>query len=176
MLYIIHIYLSHTYCLVYFDIYIYMYTAVLATAVLATVSPGCTATEHTLHTLQTVTAMCALDGHTCEESVDVVAAQLYPPPPVPPKDWPHETLLEWMCALKAGRFRAQALAMPTDLDGKRLCRMPATYFTQVLCAGNDALGAALYNEVHTEMDLASRLKHEHVKLMRNARSAAKLGR
>lgn len=143
-------------------------------SVLATVSPGCTATEHTLHTLHTVTAMCALDARTREESVDVEAAPLFAPPPVPPKEWTHDALAEWMAAVKGGRFRAQALAMPTELDGKRLCRMPANYFTQVLCGGNDALGAALYAELHGEMDAASRLKHEHVKLMRNARSAAKL--
>lgn len=144
-------------------------------AVLATVSPGCTATEHTLHTLHTVTAMCALDGRTREASADVAAAPLFAPLPAPPKEWAHGALAEWMCALKGGRFRAQAAALPAELDGKRLCRMPATYFTQVLCAGNEALGAQLYAELHAEMDAASRLKQEHVKLMRNARTAAKRG-
>jgi kinesin family protein 2/24 len=144
-------------------------------AVLATVSPGCTASEHSLHTLQTVTAMCALDHLTTEEVGDVEAAPLFAPPPVPPKEWTHDALVDWLCALRNGRFRAQAASLPAELDGKRLCRMPATYFAQVLCAGNEPLGAALYNDLHAEMEHASRLKHEYVKLVRNARNAVKRG-
>jgi len=147
--------------------------------VLATVSPGCTDTEHTLHTLHTVTAMCRLDGRTSEVRVDVpFAAAVGPlaPPPPPPKDWNRETLAEWMGGLRQGRYRACVDAMPPDIDGKRICRKPATYFVQVLCRGDEALGVKLYNDLHAEMDAASRAKQRHVEQMRNIRSAAKHAR
>jgi len=142
--------------------------------VLATVSPGCTDTEHTLHTLHTVTAMCGLDVLTKEVRTEVApAAPLLPPPPAAPKEWHHDALVAWMANLRGGRFRAQAAALPSDLRGKDICRKPANYFTQVLCGGDEELGGRLYADLHAEMEAASRLKLQHVKQMRNARSAAK---
>jgi kinesin family protein 2/24 len=137
------------------------------TAVLATVSPGNTDTEHTLHTLHTVTAMCGIDHLTTESRIEVKELPMEAdasgnsiPQVDPPNRWSHDRLKEWIETVKGGKFAKFAAVLPSKIDGATIVRQPVGWFTQVLCDKNEKAANALYAALRAEVSNANKAKQE----------------
>lgn len=134
-------------------------------AVIATVSPNATDTEHSIQTLKTVST---LTDSSWEEGD---AQKLMTPSPtskgvyssIPPKKWSHEELVQW---LKDKRFLGKT-EVPGHLNGKAVMRMSKlqlqyTLYDDLPEQENEPTGSEkaenLFKSLRAETDLVSRLE------------------
>ncbi|KAJ1636710.1 hypothetical protein T492DRAFT_835124 [Pavlovales sp. CCMP2436] len=158
-----------------YDLCSYVHTGAFSSSramvsVLATVSPGSSDTEHSLHTLATVAAMASLDGFTAEtrSPIDADFSTGGPtPPPPPPKEWSRVDLLEWLVRVQHGKFAEVAEQIPATMDGKLFTRMPRGQFGYRLCAGDAEAGGRLFDLLHHEIEAVALLKSDYHILLRN---------
>ncbi|KAG8463118.1 hypothetical protein KFE25_011115 [Diacronema lutheri] len=137
-------------------------------AVLGTLSPGASDTEHSLHTLQTVSAMASVDAFVREVRRDVGGGLGLPtPPPAHPKEWSRDEVCTWLGEADGGAFAHLAPALPAAMDGKLLTRMPKVQFAYRLCGGDERLGARLFDALRAQMEVAATLKARHAAAMRD---------
>lgn len=121
-------------------------------AIIATVSPTPTDTEHTLRTLE-YAAMMQSDAST-RTSVKTDVVEAVKKEVLTMKDWNHETVRAWFSALKP-KTSKQTLQpyvknLTSGIDGKQLLRLSLARFVQ-LCDGNTAEGEYAYNAVRRKV-------------------------
>merc|ERR1740121_2226769 len=109
-------------------------------AVVCTLSPCASDTEHTLGTMWTGMALGGR-GAEKEEKEQLAIRRVEAPPP--PAQWDPGQVRAWLGELSNGEFREVAAALPTDFTGKMLVRVPESRFVQ-LCDGNERKGQKLY--------------------------------
>ena len=131
-------------------------------AVIATVSPIPTDTEHSISTLKTV---CAIAGYPeadlVEEKADVIP---WVPPRevrVPPIKWDEAQLRNWLSAVAHGRFASITSNIPKGTTGKVIMRWGPSQFSAI-CGGPD-IGKAL-SKLLTE----ERLRCEELEKLKRA--------
>jgi kinesin family protein 2/24 len=131
-------------------------------AVIATVSPIPTDTEHSISTLKTV---CAIAGYPEAELVEEKADVIPWAPPrevrVPPIKWDEAQLRAWLAAVGNGRFAGVGENMPKGTTGKVVMRWGPSQFSAI-CGGPE-VGKAL-NKLLTE----ERLRCEELEKVKRA--------
>ena len=125
-------------------------------AVIATVSPIPTDTEHSIATLKTVCQIagyndaCVLE-HKAEVKKNLPAREQC----VPPNKWTREQFIAWLTSAHQGRFAGLVDVLPTGITGKQIARWgPAQY--SALCGG-PAIGAELQKQIRNEMARAEKV-------------------
>lgn len=118
---------------------------------IGTVSPSSADTEHSLATLQ---ALQSLQGTqmSFEEHEDVPRLKDQETA-LHPKNWSEDDVRKWLENAISGRARAYAPALARGTDGKNLLRWAPVRFKQ-LCAGSEALGSQLYQDLRQTMKAA----------------------
>jgi len=141
-------------------------------AMIATLSPTPTDTEHSVATLRTVRM---LSGDTSEVVEVEEEVQLQLPKVklyVPPAKWDADSVRKWVGTTKRGRFKAYVAALPSSLDGKVLLRYSRNQCT-TLCGSNEMEGIALFNALRDELAKAgeakSRAAADRIGAVKNAR-------
>lgn len=109
-------------------------------AVVCTLSPCASDTEHTLSTLRTGMSL-GDRGAEKEEKEQLVVRRAEEAPP--PDKWDPSQVRAWLTELSNGEFKDVATALPTDFTGKMLVRVPESRFIQ-LCGGNERKGQKLF--------------------------------
>ncbi|RHY43532.1 hypothetical protein DYB34_008389 [Aphanomyces astaci] len=134
-------------------------------AVIATVSPIATDTEHTLHTLQYAAMMLSDDkGLIRKDKVEVPTASEESKAKAI-KDWDVEEVAMWWSALKRGLY-AKYTANVKSIDGKQLLRLGLPRVIQ-LCNNNAIDGDAVFKCLQKEKATDDRADKE-----RRARNTA----
>lgn len=120
-------------------------------AVICTVSPCATDTEHSVSTLRTGLALGGLGAEQQQKEVllDLMRAQRGPRR-LHPKQWTSEQVRTWLLELHEGSFREVSEALPADFTGQMLVRLSEARCIQ-LCNGNDGRGQDLFDLLHQEM-------------------------
>eukprot|EP00930_Biecheleria_cincta_P036337 TRINITY_DN24929_c0_g1_i1.p1 TRINITY_DN24929_c0_g1~~TRINITY_DN24929_c0_g1_i1.p1 ORF type:complete len:1428 (+),score=233.23 TRINITY_DN24929_c0_g1_i1:277-4284(+) len=114
-------------------------------AVICTVSPAASDTEHSLTTLRTGAA---LRGSTCEEKRQILGCLEQPRRELHPRQWTPEQLRVWLAGLEGGGFFEDVIAaLPTDFTGQMLVRLSAARCVQ-LCGGDSRRGQLLFERLH----------------------------
>jgi len=109
-------------------------------AVVCTLSPCASDTEHTLGTLRTGMALGGRGAEKEEREQLVVRRAEVPPAPA---QWDPSQVRAWLQEVSGGEFREVATALPSDFTGKMLVRVPESRFIQ-LCGGSERRGQKLY--------------------------------
>lgn len=151
-------------------------------AVIATVSPSATDTEHSLDTLHHATLMASSETQTKDIEQDVpmglaswmaqgdVAYDedggLLPMPEkprvLPPVRWSSEDVQEWLQKVSGGKAW-----MPAGIDGQQLVRMAKSRFTQA-CGGDQEMGLMLFETLQAEVKLVNKKRVADAKASRTA--------
>jgi len=121
-------------------------------AVVCTVSPCATDTEHTLATMRMGMALGGR-GSEKEEKQMVLDLMAKKERVQHPKQWDPEQVFEWLDALQGGKFRDVADAVPRDFTGQMLVRLAEARCVQ-LCGGSERRGRQLFDAIHKEMQRA----------------------
>ncbi|ETV96263.1 hypothetical protein, variant 1 [Aphanomyces invadans] len=117
-------------------------------AVIATVSPIATDTEHTLHTLQYAAMMLSDDnGPVRKERVEVASA-VEEAKAKAIKDWAPDDVVKWWSGLKKGLY-AKYTGNIKAIDGKQLLRLALPRLIQ-LCNNNSIDGEAVFKSLQKE--------------------------
>lgn len=139
-------------------------------AIIATVAPNATDTEHTLETLKTVSTLVAgsvTEGvckKTTEEGKSKSPKMASEDVAKGPKQWNRSELLEWMA-----RKRLFSGIIPRDMDGRSAMRMSKLQLRSAFYDGDCNLDRAetLYKSLRAEndrvlrLDMKRRLAHQH---------------
>jgi kinesin family member 2/24 len=141
-------------------------------AVVATVSPNATDTEHTLGTLRTVASLLGTAGYDGSPKVlapkDRASSRSSPPDrahPSAPKSWNHEELVRFLRSkhLLGSKSRPGAATKPSDklvvpdtLDGRQLMRMNKMQIANVLHTSR-AVADKVFDLLRAETTLVARL-------------------
>lgn len=143
-------------------------------AVICTVSPASTDTEHSLATLRTASMLMGRDGGEPEETVPVeavsvagsgLADQLKANEQKPSK-WNHDTLVEWIEGL-GSQLAAAASVLPQAVDGKAILRWPKQRFGS-LFDGDARRGAELFGILHDVVKRGNAAVSQQRKIQRKA--------
>lgn len=118
-------------------------------AVICTVSPCASDTEHTLSTLRTGMT---LGGRGAEKEEKEQLSIRRPDEPPPPAQWDPSQVRAWLAEVG---FPDVADALPSNFDGKMLVRVPEARCTQ-LCGGDARRGAALYANLKERIRVSKR--------------------
>jgi len=124
-------------------------------AMIATLSPTSTDTEHSISTLRTVCTLRGSEQHITDRKEDVkerkeeLTAN-------PPAKWTGEEVRAWLRTTEGGKFKAYVDALPSSVDGKQLLRWNLSKFT-FLCENRESLGLKLYKALRAEMDRVNEL-------------------
>jgi len=121
-------------------------------AVVCTVSPCATDTEHTLATMRMGMALGGR-GSEKEEKQMVLDLMAKKERVQHPKQWDPEQVFEWLDALQGGKFRDVADAVPRDFTGQMLVRLAEARCVQ-RCGGSERRGRQLFDAIHKEMQRA----------------------
>ena len=132
-------------------------------AVVATLAPSPTDTEHTIATLRTACLLGASgkgSRQVLESTEDVALALPKREVVVPPAKWSPADVQKWMRAAGGGQFADAAGRLPSTMTGKLLARWGAGQFGS-LCEGEKARGAQLYAAFRAEVQRAADAAAEH---------------
>eukprot|EP00656_Telonema_subtile_P043006 TRINITY_DN4921_c0_g1_i1.p1 TRINITY_DN4921_c0_g1~~TRINITY_DN4921_c0_g1_i1.p1 ORF type:complete len:382 (+),score=90.55 TRINITY_DN4921_c0_g1_i1:124-1269(+) len=141
-------------------------------AVICTVSPASTDTEHSLATLRTASMLMGRDGGEPEEveaveAVNTIGTQLADKlKEQKPSGWDHDQLVEWISGLQ-GRLASGAEAVHATVDGKAILRWPKTRFKS-LYEDNSRLGDELFQVLHAKVKISQKEVMEQRKNQRKA--------
>ena len=141
-------------------------------AVICTVSPASTDTEHSLATLRTASMLMGRDGGEKEETVPVEDVSTIGRglkeklKDGRPNQWDHDTLVEWIQGL-GGRLAAGGAAVPKNIDGKGILRWPKQRFGS-LFDNHPNLGVELFNELHAFVKKCNKTIEQQRKMQRKA--------
>lgn len=118
-------------------------------AVLCTVSPAATDTEHTLATLRTGLA---ITGGSEREEKEVLSGELRASRPreVHPRNWTPEQVRTWVGTAGGGQFRSVGDSLPSNFTGQMLVRLTESRWIQ-LCHGDDRRGRLLSDLLRNEI-------------------------
>jgi kinesin family protein 2/24 len=118
-------------------------------AVIATVSPIPTDTEHSISTLRTVCAIAGYnDSDMIEEKQEVKPNLPKREERIPPIKWTSEQLFAWVRSVSNGRFASVANEMPKGTTGKVVMRWGAAQFSAI--CGGPKIGGALQRLLQEE--------------------------
>lgn len=123
-------------------------------AVICTLSPCATDTEHTITTLRMGMALGGR-GNEKENKMmlnDFIQAQKKPRV-VPPKQWSPEQVCEWLAKVGGGQFLDVLDSLPDSFTGQMLVRLTESRCVQ-LCNGDQRRGRRLFDLLHQEMQNA----------------------
>ncbi|CAK4622878.1 unnamed protein product [Aphanomyces euteiches] len=137
-------------------------------AVIATISPIATDTEHTLHTLQYASMMLVDAPEEIKEQVEVPTAVEEAKTKVI-KDWDNSDVIEWWQSLKRGLFTKYSSNL-RGVDGKMLLRLGLPRINQ-LCNSNAIDGEAVFKCLQKEK--AQDDKADKERRLRNAAARKK---
>jgi hypothetical protein len=151
-------------------------------AMIATLAPTPTDTEHSLATLKTVQMISGTDGGdtTFEENHTVEryepgargnsgAARGEREVTVPSK-WSPEEVRQWISKVKGGKFAQYVHGLPSHIDGKVFCRWGQIKFNE-LCGGRSEIGLVLFNALRNEVGRVSQAKQQAAVQARRARKS-----
>lgn len=110
-------------------------------AVICTVSPCASDTEHTLSTLRTGMA---LSGRGAEKEVREQISKSRGEEPLHPSKWDTSQVRDWLAEVG---YRDVGEGLPQDFTGKMLVRVPESRFVQ-LCSGDERRGQQLFALLH----------------------------
>ena len=136
-------------------------------AVVGTLSPASTDTEHSISTLKTITAIAASHGSMRESKEDVKPATVAPAPDPPPKAWDAARTRRWLAQASQGAFAPLLGAIPPNLDGKALMRMPAKQMRS-LWGASEGQACALFGELRAKTKRAAAAADKHRREARGA--------
>lgn len=117
---------------------------------IGTVSPAASDTEHSLCTLR---ALQQLQGTQMAYEVKEDVKKAKAPEVQHPRNWSEEEVCQWLQAAVGGKARRYAALLAKGTDGKNLVRWPLLRFKH-LCAGDDDLGAQLYQDLRQKVKAA----------------------
>lgn len=141
-------------------------------AVICTVSPASTDTEHSLATLRTASMLMGRDGREPEETVPVEAVSIAGSgladklKEEKPNKWDHNALVEWIEGLGA-RLAVAGAAVPQAVDGKAILRWPKQRFAS-LFGGDADRGVELFKVLHVEVKRGNAAVSQQRKIQRKA--------
>jgi len=127
------------------------------TAMVATLAPGPTDTEHTIGTLRTVCMLAGTEGEVLEKKEDVPLHLPRREEATLPAKWTPAQLAGWVRKVDGARFVGLADSIPKGTTGKEFVRWGAHKFTK-LCGGNEAAGSKLYGLLRDEMDRVNKIE------------------
>lgn len=134
-------------------------TRTARTLVIATVSPSCNDTEHTISTLSNVCLMTTSNPEAAmriseEDVLDENGRQvsLLDEVPVAPAKWSHEQVSSWLASVERGKYKHLCRNLGPTMDGKVLTRMNKARFVSDIALGKEADGSCLYDALRKEMD------------------------
>jgi kinesin family protein 2/24 len=120
-------------------------------AVICTVSPCATDTEHTVATMR---MGMGLGGHGAEreekQSLTEWLQAQKKPRVAHPKQWTPEQVCEWLRGAANGQFRDVADAVPSNFTGQMLVRLTEGRCVQ-LCGGHEKRGRCFFDLLHQEI-------------------------
>ncbi|OQS02933.1 kinesin [Thraustotheca clavata] len=128
-------------------------------AVIATISPICTDTEHTLHTLQYAKLMLEENPELVKDRVEVTVAIQEKSSKIAIKDWSHDQVIAWMQSLKRGAFSKYASNIVSAIDGKQVSRFGLPRWIQI-CNNNHIDAEAVFNAMRKELGLQEKIEKE----------------
>jgi kinesin family protein 2/24 len=122
-------------------------------AVVCTISPCATDTEHTVGTLR---MGMALGGRGNEQESKMLLNEFMQAQKKPrmthPKQWTPEQVCEWLASVGDGQFIDILDAIPDSFTGQMLVRLTESRCVQ-LCAGNQKRGRRLFDLLHQEIHI-----------------------
>lgn len=118
-------------------------------AVICTVSPCATDSEHTLGTLRMGVA---LSGRGSEREEKMMLQDMVKKKPrlEHPKTWKPEQVRDWLETVRDGQFRDVADAVPSNFTGQMFVRLTESRCVQ-LCGDNQRRGRQLFDLIHQEI-------------------------
>mmetsp|Transcript_173142 Transcript_173142/g.555223 ORF Transcript_173142/g.555223 Transcript_173142/m.555223 type:complete len:323 (-) Transcript_173142:54-1022(-) len=118
-------------------------------AVVCTISPCATDTEHTIATMR---MGMALGGRGPEREEKQLLSDLLPKKErlMHPKQWTSEQVVDWLVSVRDGDFSDVVDAMPSNFTGQMLVRLSEGRCVQ-LCNGNQRRGRTLFDLLHQEI-------------------------
>jgi kinesin family protein 2/24 len=140
-------------------------------ALIATISPNGTDTEHTLDTLAHATTMASAESfvRTQDKVVDIGLAQQLRTGTktpqqrvVPPNRWSAAEVQQWLHHISRGCAR-----VPKGTDGKQLVRMSEVRFVQA-CNGDRNMGATIFESLQEQIRMINDNKVASAKASREA--------
>uniref|UniRef100_A0A061RIY0 Kinesin motor domain n=1 Tax=Tetraselmis sp. GSL018 TaxID=582737 RepID=A0A061RIY0_9CHLO len=148
-------------------------------AVIATVSPSATDTEHTISTLQTALMMAGASSDAyAEVKEDVPLGGAHKPSEVrevKPINWSSKDVRSWLGNLRRGAFKYFAESLPPDINGRALVRMNKAALAQVCAGGNHESGTIIFNEIRNEIDRVDKVLRQQRKGVVDANTRRKSG-
>lgn len=137
------------------------------TAMVATLAPGPTDTEHTISTLRTVCMLAGTEGEILEKKEDVPLHLPRREEATLPAKWSAEQVKDWIGSVDSERFRSFEENLPRGTDGKQFVRWNVAKFVK-LCGGREAVGNRLYGLLRDEMDRVNAIEKQKREDRRNA--------
>eukprot|EP01012_Entosiphon_sulcatum_P022324 TRINITY_DN2725_c0_g1_i1.p1 TRINITY_DN2725_c0_g1~~TRINITY_DN2725_c0_g1_i1.p1 ORF type:complete len:554 (-),score=70.45 TRINITY_DN2725_c0_g1_i1:187-1848(-) len=144
-------------------------------AVIATVSPIATDTEHSLDTLHHASLMAGSERNILREEVDVpIGYATYGHQAAearrrtPPNRWSPDEVQQWVQLASGGMAR-----FPSGMDGKQLVRLPEMRFVQA-CNGNAEAGKALFVALREESQAVKAEQHAQCQASRDMQRLCKM--
>jgi len=117
-------------------------------AVICTVSPCATDTEHTIATMR---MGMGLSGRGNEKEEKQMVLDLPKKPRDPhPKDWTPEQVFDWLTSANGGQFQDLVQVIPSNFTGQMMVRLSEGRCVQY-CDGNQRRGRKFFDLLHDEM-------------------------
>jgi len=120
-------------------------------AVICTISPVASDTEHSMSTLRMGMALGGRGHeHEAKISLDEFSPSRHKPQLTPPKRWSPEQVCQWFASVDGGSFLDIVESIPDSFTGQMLVRLSASRCAQ-LCAGDVSRGKRLFDLLHQEI-------------------------
>lgn len=120
-------------------------------AVIVTISPTCTDTEHTLHALKVGRLMGGLNDPIIETKIDVENLVMEENLPESVRTWSNENICDWLSTLNDGNLQKYLINVSSSVDGKQLVRFGMSRFIQI-CNGNKSDADCMYQALKTTQE------------------------
>eukprot|EP00238_Polyblepharides_amylifera_P003666 CAMPEP_0196582298 /NCGR_PEP_ID=MMETSP1081-20130531/38544_1 /TAXON_ID=36882 /ORGANISM="Pyramimonas amylifera, Strain CCMP720" /LENGTH=216 /DNA_ID=CAMNT_0041902823 /DNA_START=18 /DNA_END=668 /DNA_ORIENTATION=+ len=120
-------------------------------AVIATVSPNPTDTEHSITTLRTACMISGRDKDCRETKEDVpeILTQIQATRMVAPVHWTNEDVIEWLMKVRKGTFSHLVDNIPSSINGRALVRLTEVMLANI--CGDKQLGIQVYDAIRREI-------------------------
>ena len=145
-------------------------------AVIATVSPNPTDTEHSITTLRTACMISGSDNECRELKEDVpmtVQMEREAQRQTAPVHWSHEEVKQWLRSTKKGAFASVAEKVAPSVDGRALVRMTEAMLVNV--CGTRKHAESVYDAVRNEIARVDKFMSDRRKEARATATRAKSG-
>lgn len=127
-------------------------------AVICTISPASTDTEHSMATLNSAVLLAGEASIPQEEPIEQVEPIAYVATEnaklreQKPSGWTHTSLVDFIATL-GSNFAAHAAVLPRNINGKVLLRWPKSRFKEI-CGGKEFQGNELFDSIHAKAKAA----------------------